>query len=226
MHEEESPDQKAIRLLNRQLGQLQMLRGLNHKSPEFKTWHDATSEILVRSLGPGSHHTTRFRNTRFYGSVTIGRFGSCPLPLGHVSREDLEVFRTGCATFDASLQTAIKHVEDFGVYVEEPKPANRSRGRSGGINQSFNAPVHLNQAIATDHAAQKIGHLGNKLGADLNEIANLLQQSQDLSPNQVRRGITDVEVLFGASRTARGEEKLEGRSRTGPEHLGTRRQGG
>jgi hypothetical protein len=197
VHEEENPDQKAIRLLNRQLGQLQTVRGLNHKSAEFKAWHDATCEILGKFLGPDSHHTSRFRNTRFFGQVTVTRFGSRPLPLGHVSREDLDAFRIGCETFDASLRAAIRHVEDFGVHIEEYKSAGRSRNRSGGISQNFHGPTQVNQAIAADSAAQKVGNIGSKTGADLKEIADLLQQSQELSPNQVRQGITDVEVLSG-----------------------------
>lgn len=35
VHDQESDEQKAIRLLNRQLGELQTIRGLNHKHAEF-----------------------------------------------------------------------------------------------------------------------------------------------------------------------------------------------
>ncbi|MFZ1006101.1 MAG: hypothetical protein WAN65_04660, partial [Candidatus Sulfotelmatobacter sp.] len=56
-------------------------------------------------------------------------------------------------------------------------------------------PVTMNQAIATDSAVQRIGHLGDKTGTALKEISDLLQQSQDLTPRQVRQGVTDIEAL-------------------------------
>jgi hypothetical protein len=211
VHDEESPQQKAIRLLNRQLGQLQSVRGLNHKSPEFKTWRDSTMEILERYLGKDSHHTERFRNTRFFGAMTITRFGSRPDPPGYVSGEDLNVFRNGCETLDASLKAAIRHVEDFGMHVEEPKPTSTGRGRSGGMSQTIQAAtVHLNQAIATDSAIQRIGRVGNKTGVDLKELSNLLQQSLDLSPNQVKQGVADIEAL--AVEVEKPEEKRNWKS--------------
>jgi hypothetical protein len=79
----------------------------------------------------------------------------------------------------------IRHVEDFGIYVEQPQPApgGRGSGRSSGLNQNFSGPVQLNQAIATDNATQRVGHVGNK------------KQSQDLTPRQVRQGVVDIEAL-------------------------------
>jgi hypothetical protein len=99
------------------------------------------------------------------------------------------------------------------VHVEEPKPspAGRGRGRgAGGVNQNFHGPVNLNQAIATDSAVQRIGRLGNNTGVDLKEISDLLQQSQDLSPNEVRQGVADVEAL--AVEVEKPEEKRSWRA--------------
>ena len=36
----ESPDQKAVRLLNEQLKELESIRGLNDKDPVFKAWRE------------------------------------------------------------------------------------------------------------------------------------------------------------------------------------------
>jgi hypothetical protein len=198
VHEEESLDRKAIRLLNRQLGELQAIRGLNSEDPAFTAWHDATRTALDKFLGPESHHTRTFCNLMFLDfRMTVTPFGGMQPPPGYVSPEDLRIFREGCSGADATLRAAIRHVEDYGVCVEElkPAPAGRGRGRSGGINQTFHAPVTMNQAIATDSAVQRIGHLGDRTGAALKEISDLLQQSQDLTPRQVRQGIADVEAL-------------------------------
>jgi hypothetical protein len=120
-------------------------------------------------------------------------------PSSHVSLEDLRIFREGCKSADATLRAAIRNVEDYGAHVEEtkPSPTGRGRGRSGGggVSQTFHAPVTMNQAIATGSAVQRIGSVGNTTGVDLKEIADLLQQSQDLSPNQVRQGVADIEAL-------------------------------
>jgi hypothetical protein len=51
------------------------------------------------------------------------------------------------------------------------------------------------QAIATDSAIQKIGHMGDETGASLKEIADLLQRSEDLTPRQVKEGLAGIEAL-------------------------------
>jgi hypothetical protein len=206
--EEESPKRKAIRLLNRQLGQLQTIRGFNDDHPDFKTWRDTTREILERYLGKESHHTTRFRDTRFHGPSYMRSDypGVRHPPEGYEERVQAEAFQKGCATADASLRAAINHVEDFGVHVEEPKPVPVGRGRSRGGGVNFHAPVTVeNLAIAADSAIQRIAHVGNKTGADLKEISDLLQQSQDLMPRQVRQGVADIEAL--AVEAGKPEEK-------------------
>jgi hypothetical protein len=205
----ESPEAKAIRLLNRQLGQLQTIRGLNNKHAEFKAWRDSTMSILERSLGPTSQHTVRFRDTRFFGPSYILPYRSRVPPPDYTSPEDAAAFKRGCETAEASLKAAIDEIAEFGLYTGEAKPTTTGRGRgrsAGGVSQHFSAnTMHVTQAVATDSAVQRIGHLGNKTGADLKEISNLLQQSQDLSPNQVRQGVADVEGL--AVEVEKPEEK-------------------
>ena len=121
--------------------------------------------------------------------------------------EKAHAFTKACGTADATLRAAIRHLEDFGI--EEPKPAGKEQGRDGGVH--FNAPVNVhNFAVATDSAVQRISHLGDKTGADLKEISDLLQQSQDLAPNQVRQGVADVEAL--AVEVEKPEEKRNWKS--------------
>lgn len=204
----ESQEAKGIRLLNRQLGELQhTIRSLNNTdNPRFKAWRDTTRGVLERFLGKENHHTTRFVGTRFF-TMTVTAYGDYAPPPGYVSPEDLRAYQEGSATAEQTLKAAIQEIEDFGVHVEEPKSAaGRGRGRSGGVSQHFSAnTMHVTQAVATDSAVQRISHLGNKTGADLKELSNLLQQSQELSPNQVRQGVADVEGL--AVEVEKPEEK-------------------
>jgi hypothetical protein len=199
VHEEENAKQKAIRLLTRQLKEIGThICGLNDdQHHDFKAWRDTTREVLERYLGKESHHTTRFRDTRFRGPSYLKSDypGVSQGPSQREIQEQAQAFQRGCATATATLQAAIKHVDDFGVYEEAARAAS-AKGRSGSGGVHFNAPLNVqNLAIAADSAAQRISHLGDKTGGDLKEISDLLQKSQDLSPNQVRQGVADVEAL-------------------------------
>ena len=199
VQDEESPKQQAIRLLKRQLEVLRTnIRSLNDNNPDFKAWRDTTRGILERFLGPESHHTKRFRDTRFYGPsyVQSDYPGARRIPDSVISKEHSEAFQKGCETAEASLKAAIDEVAEFGVYAGETTlvATGRSRGRSGGV--SFHAPVTVeNLAIAADSAVQKIGHMGNLTGNSLMEIAGLLQQSEELSRRQVKEGLAGIEGL-------------------------------
>jgi hypothetical protein len=197
----ESPEAKAVRLLNRQLGELRThISTLNDDHPDFKAWRDTTRGFLERFLGPASHHTTRFRDTRFFGPARLQSDfpGTRRIPDEVIRREQSEAFFEGCKIVEASLKAAIDEVEELGVYNGEPRPTptGRGRGRAGGVSQHFSAnTMHVTQAVATDSAVQRISHLGDKTGVDLKELSDLLQQSQDLTPNQVRQGVADIEAL-------------------------------
>ncbi len=130
-----------------------------------------------------------------------------------VSANNGTAFRVGCETSDASLRAAIRHVEDFGVYVEETKPApvGRGDGRSGGVTQNFNGPVTFHaQAIATDNAIQKIEHMGNTTGSSLKEMQPFSSRARTS-----RRGRSKK-----ASRRSRAWQRKSGDPRPG----GTGRQ--
>jgi hypothetical protein len=210
MHDQESPEQKAVRLLKRQLDELQTIRGLNYEHAEFKAWRDSTRIILDRYLGPQSHHTQRFGDTRFSGPPVIRtNFMRGPRTLeDYISPEEVRAFEKACETSEATLRAAIRHIEDFGVHVEEVKPAGRGRSKSGSVSQNFHGPVSIhNLAIAADNAVQKIGHMGNEAGASLKEIAELLQQSEELSPRQVKEGLAHIEAV--AVEVAKPEAKRD-----------------
>jgi len=213
VHQEEGPRQKAIRLLNRQLGELQAVRTLDHLNPKFQAWRNTTMGLLERFVGKDSHHTSAFRHMDFFSmEMTIAPFGGGHVPPGYISPMDTYEFKRGCEAADELLKAAIREVEDFGINAEEPKPApaSKGRGKTGGVSQTFHGTVNLNQAIATDSAVQRIGRIGNKTWADLKEISDLLQQSQELSPNQVKGGVADIEAL--AAEVEKPEEKRNWRS--------------
>jgi hypothetical protein len=198
VNESENPPQKAIRLINRQLEELQQtIKSLNYSNPKFKAWRDSTNGVLERFLGKENHHTSQFRNTRFL-SMTITHFGHTPPP-GYVSPEDMREFQDACRMAEETLKAAIRDIEDFGVHEEQPKlTSNRKSkgGNGGGITQTFNAPVSIhNMALAADDAIQKIGHMGDNTGASLKHIADLLQQSEELSPREVKEGLAHIQAV-------------------------------
>jgi hypothetical protein len=193
VHEEENQQQKAIRLLNRQLEELQTVRALNSSSdPKFKAWRDTTRGVLERFLGKQSHHTSRFATTNFFSMVISGQWDDS----GYESRADMREFQEGCSSAEETLKAAIREIEDFGVHEEQPKPTSNRRDRTGGVNQNFHGPVSIqNLAIAADSAIQKIGHMGDKTAASLKEIADLIQQSEELSKREVREGLAHIEAV-------------------------------
>ena len=198
VNESEDAQQKAIRLLNRQLEELQTIRTLNSsRNPKFKAWRDTTRGVLERFLGKENHHTSRFAGTYFF-TMVIDTNPFAGAPPGYVSPEDMMEFQRGCATAEETLKAAIREIEDFGVYEEQPKPAPARKGRSGsgGVNQTFHGPVSIQTlAIAADNAIQKIEHIGDKTGASLKEISDLLQQSEDLTPREVKEGLAHIEAV-------------------------------
>jgi hypothetical protein len=187
VHEEESAKQKAIRLLTRQLKELGThICGLNDdQHHDFKAWRDTTREVLERYLGKESHHTARFRDTRFHGPSYLRSDypGVSQGPSQREIQEQSQAFQKGCATAIATLQAAIKHVDDFGVYEEPDRAAAKGRSGRGGVH--FNAPLNVqNLAIAADSAVQRISHLGNKTGANLKEISDLLRRARTSLPTR------------------------------------------
>ncbi|HEV2401604.1 MAG TPA: hypothetical protein VGS27_32000 [Candidatus Sulfotelmatobacter sp.] len=205
MHDQETPEQRAIRLLTVQLNEIGThICALNDSHPDFKAWRDTTRGYLERFLGKDNHHATRFRGTRFYGpSYMRSDFPGVPQgPSQREIQEKVQAFQNGCETARATLQAAIKEIQEFGLYTEQPKPvsARRGRGGNGGVHQTFHAPVTMNQAIATDNAMQRVDHLGDEVGPSLGEIGELLKESDSISARQLSEVLKGIEVLTAETR--------------------------
>ena len=216
VHDQETPEQRAIRLLTVQLKEIGMhICGLTDQHPDFKAWRDTTRGYLERFLGKENHHATRFVSTRFYGpSYLMSDYPGVPQgPSAREIGEQAQAFQKGCATATATLKAAIKEIEEFGLHEEQPRPGPVRRGRaaSGGVSQTFNAPVSIhNLAIAADSAIQKIGNMGDQTNLSLREIASLLPQSLDLTPRQVQDVLKGIEVL--GAETQKPVEKRDWKS--------------
>jgi hypothetical protein len=196
---QESPEGKAVRLLKRQLAVLQeTIRSLDSTyNPKFTAWRDTTRGMLERFLGKDSHHAKSFSNTIFCGVPVIrtGPGGQLVLERS-VTPEDIRLFHEGCKAVEETLKAAIDEVVEFGVHTGRAEPASIRSGRTGhGVSQTFNASVSMNQAIATDHATQYAGQIGNTVGSSLKAIAALLSESDHLTRHEVRQGVADTEAL-------------------------------
>jgi hypothetical protein len=179
----ESLDQKAVRLLNEQLKELESVRGLSSDDPQFKAWRNTTVSLLKRVLAPTSPHLESFLDIGFETYVY-------PASPGHEHQR----FVDGCRTAEASPRAVVKEIENFGIHVEQH--GTKAAAAQGGVHQTFHGPVTIqNQALATDNAIQKIGHVGNATGVSLREIADVFKESEELTQRQVREGLAGIEAL-------------------------------
>jgi hypothetical protein len=115
----ESDDQKAIRLLKEQLKELETIRGLNSKDPQFKAWRAQTRSYLERFLPLSSPYLSTFP-LHFHRKApsTDAPWGS---PKATRLRQlDQEHFLSSCKMAEATIKAVLKHIEEFGVHVELP----------------------------------------------------------------------------------------------------------
>jgi hypothetical protein len=134
VQDEESPKQQAIRLLKRQLEVLRTnIRGLNDNHPDFKAWRDTTRGILERFLGPESHHTKRFRDTRFYGPsyVQSDYPGTRRIPDSVISQEQSEAFQKGCETPTHRSRPQSMKSQNSGSMPGKPSPPQLGEAGAG-----------------------------------------------------------------------------------------------
>ena len=195
----EHPEDKAIRLLNQQLDELTEIRKLNYRDAKYKVWKDSTSRFLEKFLGRESPHFIRFRDLRFSGSarMIVATRRMPPPPPNYVSPADMMAFQKACDDAEETLKASIRDIKEFGI-LGEPKAATSkgNRGSGGGVTQHFNGPVSIHsQAIATDGAIQKIGTMGNHMETSLQQIAEMLPQSEELTPRQVREALEKIQIL-------------------------------
>ena len=212
MHDYETPEQRAIRLLTVQLKEIGThICGLNDdQHHDFKAWRDTTRGYLERFLGEENHHPTRFVSTRFHGPSYLRSDypGVSQGPSAREIGEQAQAFQKGCATAAATLKAAIKEIEEFGLHVQQPQPAPPARrGRApsgGGVSQTF-INSRVNQALAADNATQKVEHIGDEVGPSLEEVAALLKQSDSISARQLNEALQGIEVLIAETRKPEGK---------------------
>ncbi|HEY6468101.1 MAG TPA: hypothetical protein VIY69_19030 [Candidatus Acidoferrales bacterium] len=195
--ENREQDLAAIEFLREQLAQLVTVSSLDHTDAKFIAWHNRTSSLFQRFLRPDSPHFITFRDLRFRGSVVIRRlpynFHGVPPQTG-ITPGDRQQFNRACAIAEGCINGAIEEVRDFGIHSEQGaiKPTSK---RAGGFQQNFHGPVEIHQqTIATDHAVQNIGRIGNT-GLPLKEIAALIDQSLDLTGHQRLDALKAIELI-------------------------------
>jgi hypothetical protein len=89
-----------------------------------------------------------------------------------------------------------EEIERFDIAI----PAEQGERTHSSLQQIFRGPVTIhNQAIATDKAIQNIGQMGN-MGAELKEIAALLEQSLDLTGRERLDGLRALEMIAAETR--------------------------
>jgi hypothetical protein len=197
----------AVELFTEQRNKLKQVRAFDYRHPDFKLWQDSTASLFQRFIRPDSPHFIRFRDIRFRGQAVIRGLpfnyrGPVPRTDG-VSPEDKEQFERGCAEADNCIHGAIDEIATFGVHVEVANSKTRQK-RVSGVQQIFHGPVTIEkQVIATDNAIQNIGQIGDT-GASLKEIADLLNQSLDLTGRQRLEALKGIEII--ASETGKPEQ--------------------
>ena len=137
--------------------------------------------LLRRFLSQTSPHLQGFIDIGFWTHIF-------PAPPGH----ERKLYVDGCRTADASLRAVIREIENFGVHEEHPKKQSTAQG--GGMQQNFYGNVTIqSQAIATDNAIQSIGQMGDAIGSNLREIAELFKQSGELKQREIKEGLAGIE---------------------------------
>jgi hypothetical protein len=194
----ETVDQKAIRLFAEQLQELEAIKGLNYQHPNFLAWRDRTTSLLQQFLRSDSPYISRFRNLKFYEPPAL--VSDYPGVRRSVTPGHSTYFTDGCAMAAATINAIIRDIGDFGVKEEAPatkSDKNSSVMSHGGVHFHEKVSILGNQAIAADNAIQTIGQVGDRgdMGATLKEIAELFQQSMDLSRRQVHEGLSGIEEL-------------------------------
>jgi len=193
----ETEEEKAIRILQRQLDEIKNLRPLNYHHPAWKAWRDTTMTVLEKFMGPSSQYLDTYRGLRFFGParMVLGR----DVPIDFVSREDAAAYQKACDASEETLKVAIRHIEDFGIYEDEEAPTMKFGKKRRGTNQSgvhYHGSVSIgNVAIAQDGSTQNIGHLGEVTGTSLSEIAHVFTQSDELTRREVKEGIVAIDTL-------------------------------
>jgi hypothetical protein len=198
----ETADEKATRLLNEKLKELEIGCGPDYKSPQFRVWRVETETYLEKFLPPSHQLLKSFKNLCFTRGINTGVAAWGSPRATRLRQLEQRHFAAECRTAQITIIAALKHIAEFGVHVEQAKAVpERSKGTSetishGGVQQNFYGSVEItSQAIATGKAIQNIGEMGQTVGVSLKEIAALFEQSGELKQREVKEGLAGIEAL-------------------------------
>jgi hypothetical protein len=102
------------------LGELVALSLRGVRDGAFDRWHATTLEVFNRYL-PETHYSERFSNISFQESGYLDK------------RRD--PFAVGCEKAQACLESAIEHIERFGLKTRKQKPESRQRSKDSNEKQ-------------------------------------------------------------------------------------------
>jgi len=103
---------KAKGIFEFKLGELVALCLRGVPDSAFDSWHATTLEVFNRYL-PETHYSERFSNISFQESGYLDK------------RRD--PFAVGCEKAQACLESAIEHIERFGLKTRKQMPESRQR---------------------------------------------------------------------------------------------------
>jgi hypothetical protein len=116
-----TPDpRKAKGIFEFKLGELLALSLRGVADSAFDSWHATTLEVFNRYL-PDTHYSERFSNISFQESGYLDK------------RRD--PFAVGCEKAQACLESAIEHIERFGLKTRKPKQESLQRGKDSNEKQ-------------------------------------------------------------------------------------------
>jgi hypothetical protein len=195
-------EQEAITHLQTQIDALAQIRAADQahaNAPQFIQWKSHTIDLMTYYVSANSEHSRKFRSLSFRSNIMLPDYPG--VRHSGPRKDDLQKFASDADVAVACLQGAIQHIKVFGLKQDEPSaPTKPSRGRGaaqGGITQHIHGNV--NQAIATGHATQNVGQIGQS-GNSLDEIVKLLQESYELNRRQ-------MDEAFGAAQQLGAEVK-------------------
>jgi hypothetical protein len=210
MHEfRETDDQKAIRLLERQIDRLVSIP--EFLDARFVGWFDTSRNLLAKLLGPTSNTLQMFNRISWSPKTkqTLSSNYANSFASVEAAKTDAHsVFNVARTAATALLNSGIEHIKEFGVYAQ-PQPTSAAT-QTGGVHQNFYGNVTIeNQAIAADNAIQNVDQ-SSHVGPDLREIRKLLSESLEITGRQFGDALQAIEKI--ASETRKPEKGRDWKS--------------
>jgi hypothetical protein len=210
MHEfRETDDQKAIRLLERQIDRLASIP--EFLDARFVGWFDTSRNLLAKLLGPTSNTLQMFDRISWSSTTKqtlSANYADSVASVEAAKTHARKIFNVARTSATALLNSGIEHVKEFGVYAQ-PQPTSAAT-QTGGVHQNFYGNVTIqNQAIAADNAIQNVDQ-SSHVGPDLREIRKLLSESLDITGKQFSEALQAIEKI--ASETRKPEKGRDWKS--------------